>query len=127
MVALLFPKEFVVYSDYEAFKHLRSQNKLRKANIVVDALYRRHSLLSMLETKLLELYLKDEFFLKKSIIYVLMVQVEVSTYMMGFSLKIKNYFVKRLLVKMAHEDGLMGHFGKYKTCKTLLEHFFGLI
>ncbi|RDX90354.1 Retrovirus-related Pol polyprotein from transposon 17.6, partial [Mucuna pruriens] len=68
----LLPKEFMIYSDHETLKHLRSQNKLNKrhakwvgflenlpyvikhkqgkANIVVDALSRSHSLLSMLET-----------------------------------------------------------------------------
>ncbi|RDY01357.1 Retrovirus-related Pol polyprotein from transposon 17.6, partial [Mucuna pruriens] len=67
------PKEFVIHSDQEVIKHLKSQNKLnkdipRKTNIVDDALSMRHSLLSMLENKLLgfehlkELYLKDEFF-----------------------------------------------------------------
>ncbi|RDX61283.1 Retrovirus-related Pol polyprotein from transposon 17.6, partial [Mucuna pruriens] len=65
--------EFVIHSDHETFKHMKDQDKLnkrhaKKANVVADALSRRHSLLSMLDTKLLgfkhikELYLKYEYF-----------------------------------------------------------------
>ena len=77
----------MIYSDHESLKFLKSQGKLNKrharwvefleqfpyviknkqgkANIVADALSRRHSLLSILETKFLsfdhikELYPKD--------------------------------------------------------------------
>ena len=83
----LLSKEFVIHSDHESLKFLKSQGKLNKrharwveflekfpyviknkqgkANIVVNALSRRHSLLSILETKFLsfdhikELYPKD--------------------------------------------------------------------
>ncbi|RDX85949.1 Retrovirus-related Pol polyprotein from transposon 17.6, partial [Mucuna pruriens] len=81
------PKEFVIHSDHEALKNLRGQGKLNKKhakwveflkqfpyiikhkqgglNVVVDALSRRHTLIVMLETKMLgldcikELYEKD--------------------------------------------------------------------
>jgi len=70
----LLPKEFVIYNDHESLKYLKGQGKLnkrhvkwiefleqfsyvikhkkRKGNIVVDALSRRHALLSTLETKI---------------------------------------------------------------------------
>ncbi|RDY01738.1 hypothetical protein CR513_14893, partial [Mucuna pruriens] len=56
--------------------------------------------------------------------FVLQKQMEVSTFMKGFSLRTKNSLVKELLIKEAHESGVMGYFGKYKTYKTLLKHFF---
>jgi len=83
----LLSKEFVIHNDHESLKFLKSQGKLNKrharwveflekfpyvikhkqgkANIVADALSRRHSLLSILETKFLsfdhikELYPKN--------------------------------------------------------------------
>ncbi|RDX65074.1 hypothetical protein CR513_56299, partial [Mucuna pruriens] len=139
----------MIYSNHEVLKHLRSQTKFNKRhekwieflekfpyiikhkngkiNIIVDVLSRRYSLLSMLETKFLafdhlnKLYDKYEF-LYKSLIFVLKEKMELSTFVKDFFLRTKN--VRELLVKKAHEDGLMRHFGKYKTYKTLLEHFF---
>ncbi|RDX98035.1 Tf2-8, partial [Mucuna pruriens] len=112
-------KEFKVHNGHEALKYLRSQNKLSKrqakwvefleqfpyvikhkqgkTNIVVDSLSRKHSLLSMLETKLLD---------KK--------------------LCVPKNCVRGLSVTRAHEGGLMGHFKEYKTYKNFLEHFFWL-
>ena len=86
----LLPKEFVIHSDHESLKHLKGQGKLNKrhakwveyleqfpcvikhkqgkANVVVNTLSRRYSLLSMLETKMLpfdhikELYVCDDDF-----------------------------------------------------------------
>ncbi|RDX85181.1 hypothetical protein CR513_33677, partial [Mucuna pruriens] len=68
-------------------------------------------------------------FLHKSITFMFQVQMEVSTFMMGSSLRRKNLCIlkslaKEVLTKEAHEGGLIGHFGEYKTYKTLLEHFF---
>jgi len=71
----LFPKEFVIHSDHESLKYLKGQSKLNKrhakwvefieqfpyvikhkqgkANVVADALSRRHTLLNVLDTKFL--------------------------------------------------------------------------
>ncbi|RDX77610.1 Retrovirus-related Pol polyprotein from transposon 17.6, partial [Mucuna pruriens] len=110
----LLPKEFLIHSDHEILKHLRSQSKLKKrhflekfpyvikhkqgkANLVVDALSRRHSLLSMLETKFLgfehikELYLERMNTLKRPINFELMQLMEVSIGMMVSYLRIKGY------------------------------------
>ena len=70
----LWPKEFVIYSDHESLKHIRSQAKLNrrhakwvefiesfpyvikhkkgKDNIIVDALSRRYAMLSQLDFKI---------------------------------------------------------------------------
>ncbi|RDX93764.1 Retrovirus-related Pol polyprotein, partial [Mucuna pruriens] len=107
----LLPKEFVVHSDHEALKHLKSQNNLSKRH--------GHSLLSMLETKLLgfehlkELYLKDEFF--KEMIFSIMVQMELFIYIMIKQMCVPKISMRGLLVKKAHEGNLMGHFEEYKT------------
>lgn len=71
----LWPKEFVIHTDHESLKHLKGQQKLNKRharwvefietfpyvihykkgkeNVVADALSRRYTLLSSMETKLL--------------------------------------------------------------------------
>jgi len=80
----LLPKEFVIHSDHESFKYLKSQGKLNKrhakwvefieqffyvvkhksskANVVADALSRRHALLYMVETKILDFELFKELY-----------------------------------------------------------------
>ena len=83
----LWPKEFIIHSDHESLKYLKSQGKLNKRhakwlefietfpymikyksgkeNIVADALSRRYALLTSLQTKLLgfefikDLYVND--------------------------------------------------------------------
>ena len=71
----LFPKEFVIHSDHESLKYLKSQNKLNKRhakwvefleqfpyvikhkqgknNVVADALSRRYALLNLLGSQFL--------------------------------------------------------------------------
>jgi hypothetical protein len=86
----LLPKEFVIHSDHESLKHLKSQLKLNKRhakwsefiesfpyivkykkgkdNVVADALSRCHVLLSQLDAKILglesikDLYATDSYF-----------------------------------------------------------------
>ena len=86
----IFPKEFVIHSYHESLKHLKGQLKLNrrhakwcefiesfpyivkykkgKENVVADALSRRHTLLTQLDTKILGLesikglYTTDSYF-----------------------------------------------------------------
>ena len=86
----LIPREFVIHTDHESLKHLKSQQKLNKrhvhwiafveifpfvikyksgkTNVVADALSRRYFLLALLDVKLLgfevikELYVNDPYF-----------------------------------------------------------------
>ena len=80
----LWPKEFVIHSDHESLKHIRSQGKLNrrhakwvefiesfpyvikhkkgKENIIADALSRRYTLLNQLDYKILGLEtIKDQY------------------------------------------------------------------
>jgi len=72
LTTLPFPKESVIHSDHESLKYLKGQSKLNKrhvkwvefieqfpyvikhkqgkANVVADALSRRHTLLNVLDT-----------------------------------------------------------------------------
>ncbi|RDX76421.1 Tf2-8, partial [Mucuna pruriens] len=112
----LLTKRFVIHSDHESLKHLK--HKQGKVNVVVDALSRRNNLLAMLETNLLgfkclkELYLVDDDFKHE-----------------GYLFKDKRLYVpkssiRELLVKEAHEGGIIDHFGGHKTFETLSEHFY---
>lgn len=152
----LLPKEFVIHSDHESLKYLRSQGKLNKrhakwvefleqfqyvikhkkgkSNVVADALSRRYVLFSTLETKFIgfevikELYEHDSEF---SQIYKSCVHAAQNGYFKNndYLFKEKRLCVPKgsirdLLVKEAHEGGLMGHFGVQKTLDMLHEHFY---
>ncbi|RDX91558.1 hypothetical protein CR513_26443, partial [Mucuna pruriens] len=94
------------------------RHKKGKTNVVADALSRRHSLLSLLETKLLgfehikELYLKDEanggFYIHDGFLF------------RDKKLCVPKSSIKELLLVKEASWALWG----YKTYKTLLEHFF---
>ncbi|XP_019435361.1 PREDICTED: uncharacterized protein LOC109341845, partial [Lupinus angustifolius] len=108
----LLPKEFVIHSDHESLKYLKGQGKLNKrhakwvefleqfpyvvkhkkgkANVVADALSRRH----------------EGFLFKDK------------------RLCIPKSSVRDLLLREAHEGGLMGHFGSQKTLDILHDHFY---
>ncbi|XP_040948645.1 uncharacterized protein [Gossypium hirsutum] len=152
----LWPKEFVIHFDHEALKHIKSQNKLNKRhakwveylesfpyvikhkkgkeNIVADALSRRFTLLSHLDSKLLGfVFLKDLYATDNDFgeIYVACENVAVDRFYRqdGFLFKegklcIPQSSTRDLLVNEAHSGGLMGHFGVGKMLATLQEHFY---
>ncbi|XP_051149220.1 uncharacterized protein LOC127263941 [Andrographis paniculata] len=108
----LLPKEFVIHSDHESLKHIKTQAKLNKRharwisfvdtfpyvikykkgkdNVVADALSRRH-----------------EGYLYKA-----------------NQLCIPQGSIRTVLTHEVHEGGLMGHFGATKTLKLLQEKFY---
>jgi len=149
-------KEFVIHSDHESLKFWKSQGKLNKRharwvefleqfpyvikhkqgknNIVADAHSRRHSLLSILETKFLcfdnikELYSRDVDF--SSILSECHQGAYKDFYLLnqypfkGKRLCIPQGSLRASLIREAHEGGLMGHFGPNKTLEVLKEHFY---
>ncbi|XP_021306294.1 uncharacterized protein LOC110431528, partial [Sorghum bicolor] len=114
----LLPKEFVIHSDHEALKYLKSQGKLNrrhakwiefietfpyvvkhkrgKDNIVADALSRRCGLY----------YVHDDFLFRTN------------------KLCIPACSIRQVLLQEAHAGGLAGHFGIKKTLDMLSDHFF---
>ena len=108
--------------------------KTGKDNVVADALSRRYTLLSLLDTKILgfehiqELYACDSDFHE---IFKACEKVGFGKYFKheGFLFKSNRLCVpicslRELLVREAHCGGLMGHFGIDKTYETLHEHFY---
>ncbi|XP_057485167.1 uncharacterized protein LOC130771560, partial [Actinidia eriantha] len=108
----LWPKEFVIRTDHESLKYLKSQHKLNKRharwvefietfpyvirykqgkeNVVADALSRRYEGFLFRENKLC----------------------------------VPNCSMRDLLLRESHGGGLMGHFGIAKTLAILQEHFY---
>jgi hypothetical protein len=153
----LLPKEFVIYSDHESLKRLKSQLKLNrryakwselieffpyivkykkgKDNVVVDALSRRHALLSQHDAKILgiesvkNLYAADPHFAKPFSKYCDGKGREKFHLHDGFlfranKLCIPDCSFHLMLLQEAHDGGLMGHFGAKKTEQVLADHFF---
>ncbi|XP_074570603.1 uncharacterized protein LOC141827283 [Curcuma longa] len=107
----LLPKEFVIHSDHESLKYLKGQGKLNK----------RHA-------KWVEFLEQFPYVIKHK-------QGKVNVVADALSRRHDNYLFKNnrlcvprgsmreLLVREAHEGGLMGHFGVQKTLEMLHEHF----
>ncbi|XP_074555934.1 uncharacterized protein LOC141811777 [Curcuma longa] len=152
----LWPKEFVIHTDHESLKHLKSQSKLNRRhakwvefiesfpyvikykrgmeNIVADALSRRYTLISTLNTKLLGFeYIKDLYSNDPDFGNVFEVCEHAAFGKFyrheGFLFRVNrlcvpNCSLRELLIQEAHGGGLMGHFGVRKTLDVLVEHFF---
>ena len=152
----LLSEEFVIHSDHESLKYLKGQGKLNKRhvkwvefleqfpyvikhkkgkrNIVVDALSRRHVLISTLETKIFELETLREMYLHDaefSEMYTTCEKVSQNRYYRqnDYLFKEKRLYVPKcsirdLLVREAYEGSLIGHFWVQKTLETLHVHFY---
>ncbi|XP_073525656.1 uncharacterized protein [Phyllobates terribilis] len=153
----LWPREFVLQTDHESLKYFRSQDKMDrrhgrwmefietfpyvikykkgKDNVVADALSRRYTILTTLDSKVLgfiyikELYVDDSDF---SAIYKQCLEKgsQDKFYLFdGFLFKVDKVCIPKcslrlLLVEESHKGGLMGHFGRDKTYSMLSVHFF---
>ncbi|KMS95687.1 hypothetical protein BVRB_005900 [Beta vulgaris subsp. vulgaris] len=149
------PQAFVLHSDHESLKYIHGQHKLSarhakwveflqsfnfvakykagKANIVADALSRRHLLLSMVDSKVLGFELIKEFYVLDEEMRDLFVATKDGPkdhyhQMEGFLFKgnklcVPKCPVRDLLIREAHGGGLAGHFGVSKTMELLQEHF----
>jgi len=110
------------------------KHKQGKANIMAYAFSKRHYLLSMVETKFLSFdhikgfYAKDDDF--SSIVSECHLGANKNLHLLshylfkGKGLCIPQGSLRALLIKEAHERGLMGHFGPNKTLEVLKEHFY---
>ncbi|RDX74357.1 Retrovirus-related Pol polyprotein from transposon 17.6, partial [Mucuna pruriens] len=118
--------EFVIHSNHEALKNLRWKSKLNRRhakwfpyvikhkqdrmNVVADALLRRHALIAIFETKMLGLDCTK--------------QLHYGFLFKGKKLSVPVSSIRQLLVREAHEGGLMGHFEDLKTLDIFNEHFY---
>ena len=153
----LWPREFVLQTDHESLKHFRSQDKMDrrhgrwmefietfpyvikykkgKDNVVADALSRRYTMLTTLDSKVLgfiyikELYVDDSDF--GDIYKHCMEKGSLDKFYLfdGFLFKVDKVCIPKcslrlLLVEESHKGGLMGHFGRDKTYAMLNAHFF---
>lgn len=110
---------------------------IKRANVVADALSRRHTLFDVLQTKLIGFELIKEYYYKKYVdfnpIIEECVKETVASYVLqdGFIFKGKmlcicSCSIRELLVREAHGGGIVGYFSIIKTLAILQEHFIGL-
>lgn len=143
----LWPKEFVIHSDHESLKHIRSQSKLNrrhakwvefiesfpyvikhkkgKENVIADALSRRYTMLSQLDFKIFGLEtIKDILLNCREGRTCNKFVINEGFVFRANKLCIPDSSVLLLLLQEVHGRGLMGHFGVKKTEDILAGHFF---
>ncbi|XP_044464428.1 uncharacterized protein LOC123194976 [Mangifera indica] len=127
-------KRHAKWSEFlESFPYV-IKYKQGKENVVVDALSRRYTLLTTLDAKLLgfehikELYAHDHDF---SNVYNACEKAAFEKFYKHndylfrlIKLCVSKCSLRLMLIREAHEGGLMGHFGIAKTLDILQEHFF---
>ncbi|KAG8498980.1 hypothetical protein CXB51_005372 [Gossypium anomalum] len=117
----------------ESFPYVIKYKK-GKDNIVADALSRRYTLLSYLDSKILGFSLLKDAYVNDSNFGEIFAACEKGSFENFYryegylfregKLCIPCGSVRDLLVHEAHSGGLMGHFGVNKTLATLHEHFY---
>ncbi|WVZ89587.1 hypothetical protein U9M48_035968 [Paspalum notatum var. saurae] len=138
----LWPKEFVIHSDHESLKHIRSQVKLNlikhkkgKDSVIADALSRRYTMLLQLDHRIFGLEsIKEQYAYDEDFKDIMLHCKEGRTwdkYVIneGFVFKANRLCIpvgsiRLLLLQEAHGGGLIGHFGAKKTEAMLSAHFF---
>lgn len=150
------PQAFVLHSDHESLKYIHGQHKLSarhakwveflqsfnfvakykagKANIVADALSRRHVLLATVDAKVLGFELIKEYYNLDPDFSEIIKANKIGSkdhfhQMEGFLFKgnklcVPKCPIRELLIREAHGGGLAGHFGINKTVELLQEHFY---
>ncbi|XP_010527366.1 PREDICTED: uncharacterized protein LOC104804721 [Tarenaya hassleriana] len=152
----LLAKEFVVHSDHETLKHLKGQTTLKrrhakwlefietfpyiikykkgKENVVADALSRRHTLISVMETRLFGFEHVKARYEDDRDFGTLVEECKKG----GFGpyylhdgylfrdrrLCIPQGSLRDVILREAHGGALAGHFGVDKTLAAVQEHFF---
>ncbi|WVZ97721.1 hypothetical protein U9M48_043235 [Paspalum notatum var. saurae] len=146
----LWHREFIIHSDHEALKHIRTQTNLNrrhanwvefiesfpyiikhkngKKNVIADALSRRYTMLSQLDFKIFGLQtVKDQYAndadFKDALLHCMHGTPWGQFHMQdGFLFRANKLCIPAS--SEAHGGGLMGHFGVYKTHEVLAAHFF---
>jgi hypothetical protein len=153
----LWPKEFIIHSDHEALKYLKAQSNLHRRltklveliesfpyiirykkgndNVVVDALSRKHMLLTQLDVKvtglesLCALYATNVDFAEPYRLCSLGKAWDKFHIHDGYLFRANKLCVlesslRLLLLQESHAGGLAGHFGHEKTLLMLAHHFY---
>ncbi|XP_027156432.1 uncharacterized protein LOC113757267, partial [Coffea eugenioides] len=108
------PREFVIHTDHESLKHIKSQHKLNKRHVRWIAFIETFPYVikyKVGKTNVVADALSRKFYILDGFLFYLN------------RLCIPNCSIRSLLVREAHGGGLMGHFGVAKTLAILQEHF----
>ncbi|KAK4841756.1 hypothetical protein QYF36_009976 [Acer negundo] len=130
----LWPKEFVINTDHESLKYLKGQHKLNKRHAKWVEFIETFPYVIKYKKRMLgfdyikELYVEDSDF---GNVFNACEKVAFGKFYRhdGFlfretKLCVPKSSLRELLVREAHEGGLMGHFGIAKTLDVLHEYFF---
>ncbi|XP_071933782.1 uncharacterized protein [Coffea arabica] len=112
------PREFVLHTDHESLKHIKSQDKLSKRHARWITFIDSFTFVIKYKTDFGEIFSslprhsRENYFISYGFLYY------------KDRLCIPKSSMRTLLVRESHGGGLMGHFGIAKTLMILQEHFF---
>nr|XP_027127774.1 uncharacterized protein LOC113743905 [Coffea arabica] len=112
------PREFVLHTDHESLKHIKSQDKLSKRHARWITFIDSFTFVIKYKTDFGEIFSslprhsREHYFISQGFLYY------------KDKLCIPKSSMRTLLVRESHGGGLMGHFGIAKTLMILQEHFF---
>nr|XP_027120542.1 uncharacterized protein LOC113737516 [Coffea arabica] len=112
------PREFVLHTDHESLKHIKSQDKLSKRHARWITFIDSFTFVLKYKTDFGEIFSslprhsREHYFISQGFLYY------------KDKLCIPKSSMRTLLAKESHGGGLMGHFGIAKTLMILQEHFF---
>ncbi|OMO68240.1 reverse transcriptase [Corchorus capsularis] len=119
----LWPKEFVIHTDHESLKYLRSQQKLNKLHAKWSEFIESFPYVYIKEFYASDVYFGENFKACENSGFGKYYKHD------GFLFKesrlcVSSCSLRILLMRESHEGSLMGHFGVDRTYDILHEHFF---